>query len=331
MATTLLVTGGCGFIGSNFIRHTLNHPRYSKKKGFKLINLDKLTYSGNPYNLKDIESNPAYEFIKGDIGDGKLVEKIMKRCDAVINFAAESHVDRSIKDPSCFVMTNVVGTQTLLNAAMKYKVKRFVQISTDEVYGSVARGYSDESSPLRPNSPYAASKTAADLLVRSYFVTFKMPVIITRSSNNFGPYQFPEKMIPLFITNAITGNKLPVYGDGSNVRDWIYVIDNCDAVLYVAEKGIPGEVYNIGGGNELRNINLSKKILKIMGKPESLLKFVKDRPGHDKRYALDSYKLYKLGWRPPKGSFDDRLKETVDWYVNNPKWWTRLKKTEKFW
>jgi len=333
MKKTILVTGGSGFIGSNFIRFILNgRHRYFRGKDIRLINLDKLTYSGNPYNLKDIAKDARYDFVKGDITDRSLVDKLVKKCSIIINFAAESHVDRSIRDPFIFVKTNILGTQVLLDSARLHKTKLFVHISTDEVYGSIEKGYTDESSNLRPNSPYAASKTGADLLARSYFITYKMPVIITRSSNNFGPYQYPEKMIPLFITNAVDDQPLPVYADGSNVRDWIYVEDNCDAIGYVVKNGAPGEVYNIGGGNELKNLELTKKILKILGKTEKLIKFVKDRPGHDKRYALDSYKLYKLGWRPSAGGFDDKLRKTVQWYEENRAWWEKLKKKkEKFW
>ena len=327
----ILVTGGAGFIGSNFIRHLLRKMKNVKGKA-KIINLDKLTYSGNRENLKDIEKDRRYEFIKGDICDKKLVSKLVKKCDIVVNFAAESHVDRSIKDPTDFVKANVVGTQVLLDAARKYGAKRFVQISTDEVYGSVPKGYSSEESALKPNSPYAASKAAADLLARSYYVTYKTPVIITRSSNNFGPYQYPEKVIPLFITNALLDKKVPLYADGSNVRDWIYVGDNCEAVAFIMEKGENGAIYNISGGSELKNIDLTKTILKILGKSDKLIKFVKDRPGHDKRYALDAYKLYKLGWRPVRGDFTRKLAITVEWYKQNIKWWKRLKtKREKFW
>ena len=325
----ILVTGGAGFIGSNFIRDLL------LEKDLKidtLINLDKLTYSGNLLNLKDVEKDRRYKFVKGDICDRNLIFKLAEGCDCIINFAAESHVDRSIRDPFDFVNTNIVGTQNLLDAARRLGTKKFIQISTDEVYGSVAKGYSDEEAQLRPNSPYAASKASADLLVRSYYVTYKMPVIITRSSNNFGPYQYPEKVIPLFITNAIDNKRVPLYADGSNVRDWVYVKDNCDAIWFIVKNGQIGEVYNIGGGNEIKNIHLTKMILSVLGKPERLIKFVKDRPGHDKRYALDAYKLYKLGWRPSEGSFEQKLESTVGWYKGNRKWWERLKeKKEKFW
>ncbi|MFH1791056.1 MAG: dTDP-glucose 4,6-dehydratase [Candidatus Omnitrophota bacterium] len=327
----MLVTGGSGFIGSNFIRYILSGQRHGR--GIKkLINLDKLTYSGNPDNLKDIEGDPRYRFVKGDICDKRVVSKLAGGCDVIINFAAESHVDRSIKDPAEFVRTNVVGTQVLLDAVRRYGVKRYIQIGTDEVYGSVQRGYSQEESQLRPNSPYAASKAAADLLVRSYHVTFRLPVIITRSSNNFGPYQYPEKVIPLFITNAIDNKKVPLYADGSNVRDWIYVVDNCDAIAFIMKNGEAGNIYNIGGGNEIKNIDLTRMILRNLGKTERLIKYVKDRPGHDKRYALDSYKLHKLGWKPVPGNFEGKLRSTIEWYVNNKKWWVRLKaRKEKFW
>ena len=320
----ILITGGAGFIGSNFIRYIL------QKTKAKIINLDKLTYSGNIDNLSDIKNNPRYKFVKGDIANEKLVSKLVKGCDAIINFAAESHVDRSIKDSRAFMQTNVIGTQVLLDAARKYKIKRFIQISTDEVYGSIKSGYFTENSNLAPNSPYAASKAAADILARSYFVTHKLPVIIVRSSNNFGPYQYTEKLIPLFITNALENKKLPVYADGTNVREWIYVTDNCSAINFVLNKGKDGEVYNIGSGNELKNIVLTKKILKLLDKKENLIKFVKDRPGHDKRYALKLSKLKSLGWKPDK-KFDAGLKETVLWYKENVKWWKKLKKKERFW
>jgi len=321
---SILITGGAGFIGSNFIRYIL------KKSKFKIINLDKLTYSGNLSNLKDLKNNPRYKFVKGDICNKKLVSNLAKGCDGIINFAAESHVDRSIKDATEFIRTNIHGTQVLLDAAKKYGIKRFIQISTDEVYGSIKKGSFNENSPIMPNSPYAASKAAADLLARSYFVTYGSPVIIVRSSNNFGPFQYPEKVIPLFITNSIDNKKLPLYADGSNVREWIYVLDNCDAINYVFKYGKIGEVYNIGSENELKNIDLTKKILKILKKSQSLIKFVKDRPGHDKRYSLDSSKLRRLGWKPKK-KFDKALQETIGWYKENTKWWRKLKKNEKFW
>ncbi|MCX5715294.1 MAG: dTDP-glucose 4,6-dehydratase [Candidatus Omnitrophica bacterium] len=307
----LLVTGGCGFIGSNFIRYILKkHP------GYKIVNLD---------NIKDLEKKNNYRFVKGDICDEKIVLKLSKGADAVINFAAETHVDRSIKDPASFVKTNVYGVYSILEAVRRNSIKRFVQISTDEVYGSISVGEFKEPDPLRPNSQYAASKEGADLLCRSYFVTYKMQVVITRSSNNFGPYQYPEKVIPLFVTNALENRKLPVYADGLNVRDWLYVEDNCSAIDLVLHKGLAGEVYNIGGGNELTNMALTYAILGLMRKPKSLIKFVKDRPGHDKRYGLDCGKIKKeLGWAPRRG-FRAALKETVEWYEENTEWWKKLK------
>jgi len=323
---SILVTGGAGFIGSNFVKYIL------KTSNTKVINLDKLTYSGNLENLKDVAKNARYKFVKGDICDKRLVSKLVKGCEAIINFAAESHVDRSIKDAKEFVRTNVTGTQVLLDAAKKYKIRRFVHISTDEVYGSIDKGYFTEKSPLMPNSPYAASKAAADLLARSYFITHKLPVIIVRSSNNFGPYQYPEKIIPLFVTNALLNRKVPLYADGSNVREWLYVLDNCDAINFALKHGKAGEIYNIAGGNEMRNIDLTKKILGLLGKKKSLIKFVKDRPGHDRRYALGFEKIKKLGWKP-RHKFNDALKETVLWYKENDKWWKRLKgrKEKRFW
>ena len=322
----ILVTGGAGFIGSNFIRWLLKNQKP------KIINLDKLSYSGNLENLRDVEKNPRYKFVEGDICDRKLVFKLAKVCDGIINFAAESHVDRSIKDSTEFIRTNVFGTQILLDAAKEYKIKRIIHISTDEVYGSIAKGSFNEDSPLEPNSPYAASKAAADLLVHSYITTYKLPAIIIRSSNNFGPYQYPEKIMSLFITNALENKKLPVYADGSNIREWLYVLDNCDAINFIFNFGKIGEIYNLGSGNEMRNIDLTKKLLNILGKDKSLIKFVKDRPGHDKRYALNFKKLKQLGWRP-RYNFEDALKETVLWYKENTGWWKRLKKRkkEKFW
>lgn len=315
----ILVTGGCGFIGSNFIRGMLK-----KYPAYKIVNLDKLTYCGNPDNLRDIESDKRYAFIKGDICDKKAVEGAIKSCGAVINFAAESHVDRSISDASEFIRTNIHGVYTLLEAAKRHNVKRFIQISTDECYGSINKGSFKETSPLRPNSPYSASKAGGDHLAMSYYKTFKLPVIITRSSNNFGPYQYPEKVIPLFITNLLENKKVPLYGDGMNVRDWLYVADNCSAIDLVLHKGKIGEVYNIGGSFEVPNIELTKIILKNLGKTDKLIYYVTDRLGHDRRYSLDSARVRKLGWKPSK-SFDTAIKETIKWYKANTTWWQKLK------
>jgi dTDP-glucose 4,6-dehydratase len=316
----LLVTGGAGFIGSNFIRYILN--RY---KDYHIINLDKLTYCGNKSNLKDISRHKNYEFIKGDITNASLVDRIVKGCDVIINFAAESHVDRSIHDPSDFVRTNVFGTYVLLEAAKKRKPKLFVHISTDEVYGSIAKGSFTEGDPLKPNSPYSATKASADLIARSYFATYDLPVIITRSSNNFGPYQYPEKIIPLFITNALEDKSLPLYADGMNVRDWLFVEDNCEGIDTVIQRGRPGEIYNIGASSEKTNLELTHTILDILGKDRRLIKFVKDRPGHDKRYSLDIAKMNSLGWYP-RHDFRSALELTVDWYKKNRSWWKRLKR-----
>jgi dTDP-glucose 4,6-dehydratase len=316
---TLLVTGGCGFIGSNFIRFFLaKHPDY------RIINLDKLTYAGRKENLKDLASHPRYKFIKGDICNKKIVEPLIKKSDEIIHFAAESHVDRSIEGPETFLRTNIFGTYILLEAARKYPVKKFLFISTDEVYGSIKNGKFSENSNLAPNSPYSVSKTSADLLCRAYFKTYGLPILITRSSNNFGPYQFPEKVIPLFITNLMCGKKVPLYGTGKNVRDWIYVLDNCTGIDFVRQYGQFGEIYNIGGGNELPNIILTKSILKALKKDNSWINPVADRLGHDWRYALDCTKMKKLGWQP-KYNFEEALDETIKWYVNNPWWWTPLK------
>lgn len=315
----LLVTGGAGFIGSNFIRHILH-----KYSDYHITNLDKLTYCGNPANLKDIAANKNYKFVKGDIADAKVVAGLVKNADVVINFAAETHVDRSIKDPSGFVKTNVCGTYTLLEAVRKSGVGLFIQISTDEVYGSTLKGDFREDDPLQPNSPYSATKAGADLLARSYFVTYKLPVIITRSSNNFGPYQYPEKVIPLFITNLIGNKKVPLYADGMNVRDWLFVADNCEAIDTVMHKGRPGEIYNIGAGGGISNLELTRLILGLLGKGDEMIKFVQDRPGHDKRYALDIAKIGTLGWRP-KYDFKSALELTIRWYRDNEKWWRPLK------
>ncbi len=317
----LLVTGGAGFIGSNFIHYLLEtYP------DINVINFDKLTYAGNLDNLKDIEDDPRYKFYKGDICDPKAVEKaigLVDKLDGIINFAAESHVDRSIESAGSFVTTDVYGTYVLLEAVKKHKIKRFLHISTDEVYGSTLGDSFTEQSNLAPNSPYAASKAGGDLLVRAYFKTHGLPVIITRSSNNYGPYQYPEKIIPLFITNAIEGKKLPLYGDGKNVRDWLYVKDNCEAIDLVFRKGNLGEVYNIGGENERENIEITKMILQELGKSEDLIKFVKDRLGHDRRYSLDGSKTKKLGWKP-RVKVEQGLKMTVDWYIKNQDWWRKI-------
>lgn len=313
-----LVTGGAGFIGSNFIRHILN-----KYPDYRVINLDKLTYAGNLENLKDVEENKNYTFIKGDICDFRLVKKILAGCDVVVNFAASTHVDRSIKSASSFIRNNIYGTHSLLEAARAVGIKLFLQVSTDEVYGSVSKGASKEDDLLMPNSPYSASKAAADHFARSYFITHKIPCIITRSSNNFGPYQYPEKVIPLFITNLILGENVPLYGDGLNMRDWIFVADNCSAIDKVIHKGRAGEIYNIGGGNEITNLCLTRKILKLMNKGEDAIDYVLDRPGHDRRYALECGKLKELGFRP-KYSFDEALNLTINWYKDNKRWWKKL-------
>jgi len=317
----ILVTGGCGFIGSNFIRFLLK-----ESPDIEIINLDALTYAGNPENLKDIEKNERYAFVKGDIADGAVAAAAARGATCIVNFAAESHVDRSIHTPGMFLRTNVHGTLTLLEAALETGIERFMQVSTDEVYGSLGpEGKFTESSPLAPNSPYSASKAAADLLVRSFHKTYALDTVITRCSNNYGPYQFPEKLIPLMITNALEGKELPVYGDGLNVRDWIHVEDHCRALWTALEKGAAGQTYNIGGGNEIENIKLVKMILKILGKPERLIKFVKDRPGHDRRYAIDCTKLRKeLGWQP-RIRFEEGLDATVRWYIDNKEWWRKIK------
>ena len=314
----LLVTGGAGFIGSNFIRLILG-----KYPDYKITNLDKLTYCGNLLNLKDVEANKNYRFVKGDIADPTVVDSLVKNCDVIVHFAAESHVDRSIKDSSIFIRTNVFGTYVLLEASRKHNVKLFIQISTDEVYGSIQKGAFTETDPLRPNSPYSASKASGDLLARSYFITHQLPVIITRSSNNFGPYQYPEKVIPLFVTNLLQGKKVPLYADGSNVRDWLFVTDNCRAIDAVLHKGKPGEVYNIGAGHEITNLELTHSILKALGKGEESIEYVKDRPGHDKRYALDITKMKGLGWKPGS-DFREALDITINWYKNNQSWWKKL-------
>ncbi len=352
----LLVTGGAGFIGSNFVRYI-----FKKYPGYKIVVLDKLTYAGNLDNLKEflhqdnlfledyyetsyphrsvdsfktlldkiefiqqISSTDSLLFIQGDICDSEVVGRVMPGQDVVVNFAAQTHVDRSIMEAGSFVTTDVYGTYVLLEAVRKHKIGRFVHIGTDEAYGSIEKGSFQEKDSLNPSSPYAASKAAADLLVKSYYLTYNLGVIITRSSNNFGPYQHPEKLIPLFITNAMDSESLPLYGDGMNVRDWLYVMDNCSAIDLVLHKGSIGEVYNIGADSEKANIQITRTILKLLGRPESLIKLVQDRPAHDRRYALNSSKTKKLGWKTSY-EFEEAIKETVDWYMNNEDWWRKIK------
>ena len=318
----ILVTGGCGFIGSNLIRHLL-----TTEPGVTIINLDRLTYAGNPQNLHDCERNPRYHWIHGDVADAKLVRSIVsKGLEAIINLAAESHVDRSIRDAVPFLHTNILGTQVLLEAARAYRVPRFIQVSTDEVYGSLGpTGQFTEESPLAPNSPYAASKASADMLVRSYVKTHGTPAIITRCSNNYGPYQFPEKLIPLFISRLLKNEWVPIYGDGMNVRDWLHVSDHCEAIRRVWRRGRAGEVYNIGGNCELSNLELTSRLLDLLGKPRSLMRFVEDRPGHDRRYAMDCSKIEReLGWRP-RVAFAEGLRQTVQWYRDNKAWITNIR------
>jgi dTDP-glucose 4,6-dehydratase len=317
----VLVTGGCGFIGSNFIRYML------AKHQDRITNLDKLTYAGNLENLQDIAGDPRYRFQKGDIADkNDVAEAFASPVDAVVNFAAESHVDRSILDPDAFITTNINGTFNLLEFSRSRKVQRFVHISTDEVYGSLgAEGTFTETTPLAPNSPYSASKAAADILALAYFKTYRMPVVVTRCSNNYGPYQFPEKLIPLMITNALDNVELPVYGDGLNVRDWIHVLDHCRAIDLVLHKGQEGNVYNIGGETEKPNIAIVQLILDILGKPESLIRYVTDRPGHDRRYAIDLTKIKRELGFDRAVSFDEGIAETVHWYLDNRQWWERIK------
>ncbi len=320
----ILVTGGAGFIGSNFIRFLLNPENRGK---VRVINLDKLTYAGNLENLKDLPPSDDYRFVRGDIGDRGLVEGVVKEVDGIINFAAESHVDRSLYEPDLFLRTNVLGVQVLLQAAHSAKLKRFLQVSTDEVYGSLTPEEPPfrEDNPLAPNSPYAASKAAADLLVRSYYKTYGFPAVVTRCSNNYGPYQFPEKLIPLLISNALDGQSLPIYGDGLNVRDWIHVEDHCRALLRVFEKGREGEVYNIGGDGERTNLEITETILRVLGKPKGLIRHVTDRPGHDRRYAIDFSKIKgELGWSPSV-SLPEGLTRTIHWYQEQEDWWRRVK------
>jgi dTDP-glucose 4,6-dehydratase len=320
----LLVTGGAGFIGANFLHHVLAaHPDWD------VTNLDKVTYAGNLENLQTLEKEPRYHFVRGDIADRATVDGLLgQKYDAVVNFAAESHVDRSILDASPFIDTNIRGTQVLLEGVRRHNTGRYLQVSTDEVYGSVENGKFTEKSPLDPSSPYSASKASADLLGLAYFKTHRTPVVITRCTNNYGPYQFPEKLIPLVITNALEDKKIPVYGTGMNVRDWIYVVDHCRAIDTVLQHGKPGEVYNIAGNSEETNLDVVKAILRHLKKPETLISFVTDRPGHDLRYAIDSSKIEReLGWKPAY-RFEQALPSTVDWYLQNESWWRRIKSGE---
>jgi dTDP-glucose 4,6-dehydratase len=321
----LLVTGGAGFIGSHFVKYILE-----KYPDYRVINLDALTYAGNLENLKEVEQEDNHTFVKGSITDAKLLESLFREgIDVVVNFAAESHVDRSILDPAAFVETNVLGTQMLLHAARAFGVRRFVQVSTDEVYGTLGpEGHFTEETPLQPNSPYSASKAAADLMVRAYHETYRFPVIITRCSNNYGSHQFPEKLIPFMICNALHDRPLPLYGDGQQVRDWLHVRDHCSAIDLVVHHGRPGEVYNIGGNNERTNLEVVTAILDCLDKPSSLIRYVEDRPGHDRRYAIDASKIRReLGWEP-RYSFEEGLIETVRWYLENRQWWERVQTGE---
>lgn len=317
----VIVTGGCGFIGSNFLRLMIE-----KYPNYHFVNIDNLSYSGNLNNLKDIENKENYEFIKIDIRDHKAMSSIVQEGDIIVNFAAESHVDNSIKDPEIFISTNVLGTHSILEAARKNNARLFIQISTDEVYGSL--GFEDnsstESDTLKPSSPYSASKAAAEMICLGNLKTFNQPIIITRSSNNFGPYQFPEKLIPLFTTNLVEGKKVPVYGTGNNIRDWIFVQDNCEALDFLIHNGKPGEIYNIGGGNEITNLALTKKIISVMEKNDDFIEYVEDRKGHDLRYSLNSDKIMSLGWSP-KSSFEEAMNFTLNWYKDNNVWWEPLK------
>ncbi len=314
----ILVTGGAGFIGSNFVRKVL-----SEKDPELVVTLDKLTYAGSLDNLRDLPNAEKHVFVKGDICDAGRVNSLFaeQSFDVVFNFAAESHVDRSIQSSAPFVQSNVVGTQVLLDAALKHGVKKFVQVGTDEEYGSIQSGSFKETDGLNPSSPYSASKAAASLLARSFFVTHRLAVVITRSTNNYGPFQHPEKFIPLFVTNALRERKCPLYGSGANVRDWLFVADNCEGIWLAGEKGVAGEVYNIGAGNEMANVDVAKKIIQLLGKkPESLVQPVPDRKGHDLRYSVDASKLRALGWRPEK-SFEEGLEQTIEWYKANEWWW----------
>ncbi len=319
----VLVTGGCGFIGSNFIRHLLEN----RGGGVSVVNLDKMTYAANPANLAGVEGRPDYRFVLGDITDRQAVASAMEGCTHVVNFAAETHVDRSLLGDASFIETDVKGVFVLLEEARRRRLVRFIQISTDEVYGTIARGSFTEDSPLNPRNPYAASKAGGDRLAYSYWASYGVPVVVTRASNNYGPYQYPEKLIPLFVTNAIDGEPLPLYGDGKNVRDWLYVRDHAAAIEYLLETGEPGETYNIAGGNEVENIAIARQLLSLLGKPESLIRYVDDRPGHDRRYSLDAALLARLGFRP-QTPLDRGLAETVAWYRGREDWWRPIKEKD---
>jgi dTDP-glucose 4,6-dehydratase len=321
----LLVCGGAGFIGSNFIRRALG-----RAKRVEIVNLDKLTYAGNPDNLREVESDGRYRFIQGDIADREAVRRAAEGVDAIVNFAAETHVDRSIAEPEAFLHTDILGTHTLLEAVRELRIPRMVQISTDEVYGSVEAGSCAEDYPLAPSSPYSASKAGGDLQVLAYHRTYGLPVMITRGSNTYGPYQYPEKLIPLFVTNALEGEQLPLYGDGLNVRDWLHVDDHCAGIEFVLEHGDPGHVYNVGGGNERNNLEITRIILDELGLGDDRIRRVPDRPGHDRRYSLDCGRLRTMGWTPG-AEFEHGLRETIRWYRDNPWWWQKIKhQTEDF-
>jgi dTDP-glucose 4,6-dehydratase len=318
----VLVTGGAGFIGSNFVRYMLEtYPDTA------VTVLDKLTYAGNLDNLRDVADDPRYRFVQGDICDAEAVTEAMEGCDWVVNWAADSHVDRSLVEPGSFIQTDVYGVYVLLEAARKFGVDRLVQVSTDEVYGSIVEGSFCETDLLTPSSPYSASKAGGEMMARAYHVTYGLPIIITRGSNTFGPYQYPEKIIPLFITNALEDRPLPVYGDGQQIRDWLYVRDHCAGVDVALRQGTPGEIYNVGGGNERTNLELTGRILDLLEKPASLIQYVADRPGHDRRYSIDCAKLRALGWQP-RQPFEEALAETVRWYQENSWWWTKIKSGE---
>jgi len=319
----VLVTGGCGFIGSNFIRHL-----FARRGGaVSVVNLDKLTYAANPANLADLAERGDYRFLRGDIADAEVVSVAMEGCTHVVNFAAETHVDRSLLGDASFIETDVRGVFVLLEEARRRSIQRFIQISTDEVYGTIAEGSFTEESALNPRNPYSASKAGGDRLAFSYWASYGMPVVITRASNNYGPYQYPEKLIPLFVTNAIDERPLPLYGDGKNVRDWLYVGDHAAAVDFLLDRGEPGQTYNIAGGNEMENIEITRRVLAILGKPESLIRFVDDRPGHDRRYSLDAARLARLGFRP-RTALEEGLTRTVEWYRDHPEWWRPIKEKD---